>query len=283
MTTRYRIQHVSRYEYDRSVTASFNEARLTPRQRSYQLRLESTIAIEPVTWNYRYTDYWGTEVRAFEASGPHRTLEVRANSLVEIDATRRPAAPAEFDWSHLRDPNVQDDLVEYLTQTPTTQPPADLAERAETIAAEHNPAQTGQLLAETIHDALGYVPGATEVRTTAVQAWAARKGVCQDYSHLLLGALRHVGVPARYVSGYLYPADEPDVGDTAEGESHAWVECWLGEWCAHDPTNLSEVAERHVMIGTGRHYPDVPPIKGIVAGQHETVGMSVRVGLTRLA
>ncbi len=283
MVARYRIQHVSRYEYDRSVSASFNEARVTPRQTPWQLRLESSIAIDPVNWNYRYTDYWGTEVRVFQASTPHRALEVRASSLVEIDVTRRRAAPAEFDWNHLRDRNVEDHLVEYLTQTDATAPPDELAERAAAIAAEHGPARTARLLSEAVHDALHYVPGVTEVQTTAAQAWETGSGVCQDYTHLLIGALRTVGVPTRYVSGYLHPAGDPQIGETAEGQSHAWVECWLGEWTPHDPTNLADVAERHVIIGTGRHYADVPPIKGIVAGQHESAGMSVRVELAKLA
>jgi transglutaminase-like putative cysteine protease len=131
--------------------------------------------------------------------------------------------------------------------------------------------------------ALTYMPGATQVHTTAAEAWNERRGVCQDYAHLVVGALRHVGVPARYVSGYLYPNADPQIGDTARGESHAWVEWWLGEWAAHDPTNLAAVGERHVMVGSGRDYGDVPPIKGIVAGQHDTVGLEVTVDLTRLA
>ena len=91
MSARYRIQHSSRYEYDRSVVASFNEARLTPMQTPWQMRLESGLAIDPVTWNYRYVDYWGTEVRVFEATSAHRALEVRATSLVEIDQGAPPA------------------------------------------------------------------------------------------------------------------------------------------------------------------------------------------------
>jgi transglutaminase-like putative cysteine protease len=85
------------------------------------------------------------------------------------------------------------------------------------------------------------------------------------------------------VSGYLYPAVGPEVGESAVGESHAWVEWWLGEWTAYDPTNAAEVGERHIIIGTGRAYSDVPPIKGIVAGPHRTTNLSVTVELTRLA
>jgi transglutaminase-like putative cysteine protease len=282
VTARYRIQHRSKYEYDRSVSASFNEARLTPLQTPWQIRIESGIAIEPMTWNYRYTDYWGNEVRVFEANGAHRALDVRATSLVEIDASRRPTV-GDLGWADLRDEAVRDDFVEYLTQRPATRPPIEIADLADSIAADHPPAVAARLIGEAVHEAMTYTTGVTEVHTTAAQAWDERTGVCQDYAHLVVGALRHVGMPARYVSGYLYPSGAPQIGDTALGESHAWVEWWTGEWAAHDPTNLSEVAERHVMIGTGRDYGDVPPIKGIVAGPHNTVGLAVTVELTRLA
>jgi transglutaminase-like putative cysteine protease len=282
VSARYRIRHASRYEYDRSVTASFNEARLTPMQTPWQIRLESTIAIDPMTWSYRYTDYWGTEVRVFEASGAHRALEVRATSLVEVDASRRPLAP-DLDWSDVRQDIVRDDLVEYLGQTAATVPPLELSDLAESIAADCAPAEAARLISDAVHNALTYVVGATEVHTVAAEAWESRSGVCQDYAHLVVGALRHVGVPARYVSGYLHPASEPALGATVEGESHAWVEWWLGDWTGYDPTNASPVAERHIMIGTGRDYSDVPPIKGIVAGPHRTTGLAVTVELTRLA
>lgn len=278
---RYRIAHTSRYEYDRSVSASFNEARLTPLQTPWQIRIESTIAIDPMTWSYGYTDYWGTEVRVFEASGPHRSLDVRATSVVEVDASRR-SQGRDVSWDELREPALRDRLVEYLTQRPATEPPRELAELAESIAAEHPPDIAAHRISQAVYDTMTYVAGVTGVHTTAAQSWDERKGVCQDYAHLVVGALRHVGMPARYVSGYLYPDTDPEVGDSALGESHAWVEWWLDDWVAHDPTNFADVAERHVIVGTGRDYGDVPPIKGIVAGHHNTVGLDVTVELTRL-
>jgi transglutaminase-like putative cysteine protease len=282
VSRRYRIEHVSRYKYDRSVSASFNEARLTPLQTNWQILIESTIAIEPMTWSYRYTDYWGTDVRAFEVSNAHRALDVRATSVVEVDASRRPA-PGELGWSDLRDAGLRDRFDEFLAQRPATAPPAEVADLADSIAADNAPLLAAHRISEALHDAMTYMTGVTAVHTTAAEAWGERRGVCQDYAHLVVGALRHVGMPARYVSGYLFPNDDPAVGDSARGESHAWVEWWLGEWAAHDPTNLADVAERHVMVGSGRDYGDVPPIKGIVAGQHNTVGLDVTVDLTRLA
>ena len=281
MRTRYRIAHRSLYEYDRSVSASFNEARLTPAQTPWQVRLESTIAIDPITWNYRYVDYWGTEVRVFEADRPHRSLEVRATSLVELDPARRPAG-GTAGWSDLRTPEVRERFAEFLAQTPATEPPAELAELAGSLAGGRDPGASARSIGEAVHDAVTYRTGVTAVHTTAAEAWDERSGVCQDYAHLVVGALRHVGVPARYVSGYLYPTTDPQVGDTALGESHAWVEFWSGEWVPHDPTNLADVADRHVTIGTGRDYTDVPPIKGVVAGSHQTA-LTVTVELTRLA
>jgi transglutaminase-like putative cysteine protease len=292
MVARYRIQHTSRYEYHRGVVASFNEARITPLQLPWQIRLESTVAIDPVAWTYRYTDYWGTDVRAFETSGPHRSLEIRASSLVELDCSRRPVAPEDLEWSVVRDSATSDEFAEYLTQSRVTEPPTELADLAASIAADNPPAQAARLIGRAVHDALTYTSGVTEVTTSAAEAWEARTGVCQDYTHLVLGALRSVGMPARYVSGYLdprgpgdpsTPGDEPTIGRTVVGESHAWVECWHGDWSPIDPTNTGEVSERHVMVGTGRDYADVPPVKGILAGPQGTSALEVTVELTRLA
>lgn len=282
MSIRYRVQHTSRYEYDRGVTASINEARLTPKQTPWQTTLESSLAIEPVTWTHRYTDYWGTDVRVFEAIVGHRELTVRASSLVEIDSSRRPEGSAP-EWTDLASPTLRDEHAEFLAQTPATEPPAELAALAAGIAADHSPTDTARLIGEAVHAAMTYRTGVTEVHTTATEAWAERSGVCQDYAHLVVGALRHVGLPARYVSGYLHPAADPQVGDSARGESHAWVEGWLGEWTPQDPTNLAPVTDRHLVIGSGRDYGDVPPIKGIVAGPHESADLTVEVELTRLA
>src|SRR4051812_1050357 len=166
MRTRYRIAHRSLYDYDRAVGASFNEARLTPAQTPWQARLESRIAIDPVTWNHRYVDYWGTEVRVFEADRPHRSLEVRATSLVELDPGRR-LPPGTAGWRDLAAPAVRDRFAEFLTQTAATEPPAELAERARAIAAGHDPVRAAWSIGEAVHDAVTYRTGVTAVHTTA--------------------------------------------------------------------------------------------------------------------
>ena len=282
MTARYRVRHCSRYRYDQPVGASFNEARLTPLATPWQQRLESDIRVDEASWQYRYVDYWGTQVQVFEALQPHRELVVDAHSTVEIEPGFRPSPELGMSWDALRTPQLRVDLAEYLTQRAATEPPAELAELAASLVSG-SPNETAHAISGAVHDAMTYRPGSTGVHTVAAEAWSERSGVCQDYAHLVLGALRHVGIPARYVSGYLHPRSAPVLGEPVVGESHAWVEWWLGEWMAHDPTNSTDVSDRHVVVGTGREYGDVPPIKGIVAGSPVTAQLEVEVEITRLA
>ena len=118
--------------------------------------------------------------------------------------------------------------------------------------------------------------------STAIEAFAAGRGVCQDFAHLALSMLRASGIPARYVSGYLHPDVHAEPGRTAVGQSHAWVEYWAGSWLPLDPTSGAEVAERHVVVARGRDYTDVPPLKGIYHGPPEAE-MEVTVEVTRLS
>jgi transglutaminase-like putative cysteine protease len=127
-----------------------------------------------------------------------------------------------------------------------------------------------------------YLSGSTNVKTNAMQAWSSGRGVCQDISHVTVGLLRALGLPARYVSGYLHPSPQAPIGQPVTGESHAWVEWWDGGWNAFDPTNAVDIGPRHVTIGRGRDYGDVPPFTGLFSGS-ESQGHTVTVEVTRLA
>jgi transglutaminase-like putative cysteine protease len=127
-----------------------------------------------------------------------------------------------------------------------------------------------------------YLPGVTNVKTTAAESWAARAGVCQDIAHVTVGALRAAGIPARYVSGYLHPKPSAELRETVTGESHAWVEFFCGTWHGFDPTNLIDIGERHVVVGQGRDYRDVPPLRGVYAGSSNSE-LFVTVEITREA
>ena len=121
-----------------------------------------------------------------------------------------------------------------------------------------------------VRDHVTYLPGATSVDSTAQEAWDLGEGVCQDLTHITIGLLRRLGIPARYVSGYLFPASAPDVGDAVQGQSHAWVEYYSGSWTGIDPTNGVRETERHIIVGHGRDYDDVAPLKGIYQGPAAT-------------
>ena len=131
------------------------------------------------------------------------------------------------------------------------------------------------------HERVAYRPGSTGVATSAQEAWGQGSGVCQDIAHVTVALLRAVGLPASYVSGYLHSRREAAIGQTVTGESHAWVEVWLGGWWAYDPTNTVPAGERHVVVGRGRDYADVPPLKGLFSGGggHR---LDVTVEVTRL-
>ena len=279
MTARLQIVHTTRYLYDGLVSSSYNEARLTPQTTTDQLTLESTVHASPTATVQRYWDYWGTQVTAFDLHTPHDRLEVVASSLVE---TGPYVPPAEvFDWELLRSPAVLDDYSEFLAPTPYTPTESRLADVAAEVAAQPDPLAAAEAAAQTVHGQLRYVSGTTGVHTTAVEAWESGSGVCQDFAHLTLTLLRSAGIPARYVSGYLYPVKDAEPGSTVVGESHAWVQAWVGDWVAIDPTNLSQVAERHVKVATGRDYSDVSPLRGLYTGAGRSK-LEVTVQMTRL-
>ena len=176
------------------------------------------------------------------------------------------------------------ETVEQLKQTRRTAPPAEVVDLAREIAAKHtNSCDAALEISTAIGDAVQYMQGVTGVHSTAAEAWAVRKGVCQDIAHLALGALRSVGIPARYVSGYLHPKPSAGIGETVAGESHAWVEWFCGgEWRGFDPTNLIDIGDRHVLVGRGRDYNDVPPLRGVYAGPFGST-LFVTVEITREA
>ena len=278
--SRLRIVHTSTFRYADPVVASYNEARMTPLSQSGQSVLETRIEVHPQTWTHDYRDYWGTHVTAFEVLAPHRSLVLTAEHLVEV--APRPAPTASVGWDVLRGPQVRDRLSEHLAGTDVTEVPEDVVAIARRAAEGLEPVAAAEAVCGALRDEMEYIPGVTSVHTPAVEAWEKRTGVCQDMAHLVLGALRAIGIPARYVSGYLHPDSSGEVGATVTGESHAWVEWWTGEWTGYDPTNRVPAGEHHVVLGRGRCYDDVPPLRGIYAGPR-TQELQVQVRITREA
>ncbi|MGC0251648.1 transglutaminase family protein [Pseudactinotalea sp. Z1748] len=259
------IEHRTTITYERPVTASYNEVRMRPLTLPGQTVLETDIAADPCTFRSEYRDYFGTAVLSFEALAPHTELGVLARARVELSPLQGRSGGAG--WETLRAPDLQDRMTEFLMSTPTTRIPEDLQALATDAAATAAPAAAAEAVCLALREQMEYVTGVTGVHTWAAEAWAERKGVCQDLAHLAAGALRHLGIPTRYVSGYLHPsAETARVGETVAAESHAWVEYWCGDWFGFDPTNSIPTGPHHVIVGRGREYDDVAPLRGVVAG-----------------
>ena len=279
---RLRIEHATGFSYQGAVSASYNEARMLPSSTDSQFVLSSALEIEPSTSVNQYVDYFGTRVASFDGLSPHEELKITARSLVEVRP--RPIEHVEVTWDRLaQEVGRSIETVEQLGQSVRTKPHPEVAEIARSIAAQHDhPGRAAHAIAAAVGDAVEYMHGITGVHSTASDAWVERKGVCQDIAHITLGALREVGIPARYVSGYLHPKPQAEVGQAVAGESHAWVEWFAGDWQGFDPTNNIEIGDRHVLVGRGRDYNDVPPLRGVYAGPFKS-HLHVKVTITREA
>ncbi|AYF97964.1 transglutaminase family protein [Protaetiibacter intestinalis] len=279
---RLRIRHVTGFHYEGEATASYNEARMLPVTGDGQLVLYSNLEISPMSGTHSYVDYWGTRVSSFEILNPHHELSLTATSLIEVRA--RDTVERGLGWEELAvETSRATEYVEQLAQTPLTRPPQEVVELVREIVAGHDdPCAAARAVCTAVGELIEYMPGVTGVHTTAAEAWDHRKGVCQDITHLAIGALRAVGISARYVSGYLHPRPDAELGVTVAGESHAWVEWYCGQWHGFDPTNLIDIGDRHVIVGRGRDYNDVAPLRGVYAGPSSSK-LFVTVEITREA
>jgi transglutaminase-like putative cysteine protease len=277
---RLRVVHSTGYAYRSPVTASFNEARLTPRSDSRQNVILNRVETVPATRSYRYVDYWGTAVTAFDLHAPHTELEVTSSSVVETDVGDMP--DDDVSWEDLQSEAVIDRFDEVLSPTDYTPASKRIRRVGQRIAKDHDAREAVTAAAHWVRSELEYVSGTTGVHSSGLDALREGKGVCQDFAHLTLIVLRGMGIPARYVSGYLHPNRKAVIGDTIDGQSHAWVQAWTGGWWNYDPTNDTHINEQYISVGVGRDYADVSPLKGIYSGEGST-DLDVVVEVTRLA
>ena len=279
--SRMRVRHLTGYHYGGEVSQSYNEVRMLPASGDGQFVLAANLEISPISSSHGYTDYWGTRVNSFEILTAHEQLSLTATSLVEV--TRQEHAHPGLAWAALAEAaNATVATQEQLDQTSLTAPPEEVRELAASLAEGLEPCAAALAISREIHRRITYMTGVTGVQSTAQESWAEGRGVCQDIAHIALGALRSVGIPARYVSGYLHPDPAFPVGVPVTGESHAWVEWFCGTWRGYDPTNDIDIAERHVLVGRGRDYGDIAPLRGIYAGPSGS-RLFVEVEITREA
>ncbi|MEU6507448.1 MULTISPECIES: transglutaminase family protein [unclassified Streptomyces] len=261
---RLRIRHETRVSYAQAAVSSHNEVRMTPLTLPGQTTLDGRVTVGPAAVTWSYWDYWGTQVTGFDLMDPHSDLTITASSLVE---TARPGPlRGPLGWAEVAERTTRSRLLEFANPTVRTTVPAELIAHAREVTAGLDPHETAVAVASLVADRVSYLPGTTGVNTSAAEAWEQGTGVCQDIAHVTLALLRGLGLPSRYVSGYLHPEKEAELHRPVAGQSHAWIEYWAGDWCGYDPTNRTRADESHVVVGRGRDYDDVPPHKGVYRG-----------------
>jgi transglutaminase-like putative cysteine protease len=279
----FAIRYLTEYDYDADVVDNLNALRVKPLGNGRQRCDEFAVRLTPEVRLHRHSDYFGTEVVEFEVSRPHRQLTIDVRARVSTRATPQ---PPELGWEELQDPTYREAGGEFLLQTDDGEGQPGFSGLLE-LSRSASPLQTLLLVSQLIPDRFEYRKGATFVDSTVADLLRASAGVCQDFVHLGLCLLRHHGIAARYVSGYLYAAGEDDSHESVEVDTHAWLEALLpvGDadpvWVGADPTNRGLAGETHVKIGHGRQYADVPPIKGVYRGA-ASARLRASVTMTRL-
>ena len=264
----FSIRYLTEYRYPSPVTDNLNALRVKPATMATQGVEDFVVRVDPESRLNQHLDYFGTTVIEFGISRPHEHMAIDVRARVR---TAPPADAPETSWERVEDRGYDAAAGEYLL--PWGLEPEDIAiEDMVGLTRADTPVGVLRKLVEVIPDRFEYRPGVTYVGSTVADLLAAGAGVCQDFAHLALLLLRRHGLGARYVSGYLWapPEGEEDAA-SAEVQTHAWIEALLpGDegltWVSADPTNRTLGGESHVKIGHGRHYADVPPIKGVFRG-----------------
>ncbi len=285
---RYRVEHETLYTYASPVARSWQLARLTPRSLPWQRLLSHSLQIDPRPDEFEDAiDSFGNTVTHFALHGAHRRLQVRMHCTVDVAA--RPALPdADLPWESVRDAQRDSEPPLDLAAARMTEPTplVPLSEQALAYAAPHFTAARGWLeavrsLMKAIHADFSFDPEATTVTTSVDEVLAQRRGVCQDFAHLMLACLRAHGLPARYVSGYLLTDHRPGRARLMGVDAtHAWVAAYSPEcgWVEFDPTNDQLADTRYITLAWGCDFADVVPLRGVILGGDEQT-LDVRVSV----
>ena len=283
----YSIRHVTRFRYSQPVHESVMELRMQPRSEGAQSLRNFQIVTSPRAQLYAYTDYLGNAVYHFNVLRAHEELRIDVQAVVE--AVLRPRMPDAIDpleWQRYNSYNLSDEQFDLLEPSKFAKPSHALQEFAEAndlAQPNGDPLTALRRLSRAIYDGFEYEVGITQVHSPIDDALRAKRGVCQDFSHIMIAIARGWGIPTRYVSGYLHHRRKgQDRSD--EDATHAWIEAYLPSlgWIGLDPTNNIKAGERHIRVAVGRDYADVPPTRGTFKGDAESeLAISVTVDPTQ--
>jgi transglutaminase-like putative cysteine protease len=289
----YTIRHVTKFTYDEPISESVMEARMQPRTEASQHCLRFGLSTTPASRVRMYQDPDGNIVHHFNIPGRHARLTVTAEAFVEVSEPRPlPQALSIGAWTQLDAATETGEFWESLNASPFARRTEQLDRLADEIgmARDDDPLITVQQIMSDVFRRFEYAPQSTRVDSPIDDALSARRGECQDFAHIMIALVRQLGIPCRYVSGYLFqPSVEPGAGShqaAIDGATHAWVEAWLPElgWIGFDPTHNAAAGEHHIRVAIGRDYADVPPTRGVFKGLsavRSELAVGVSIGTTR--
>lgn len=292
---RFKVKHITNYQYAQRVTRCYNLANIIPRNTDRQHCLNSDITLSPLpATQRRRSDYFGNTAYHFEIQRPHTQLTITAESDIQIKSDNREMnldlGPSYGEvLEHLRI-TLDDDTIaarEFLLNSPMIKTDSELANYAlPSFDIKRSLKACVSELTMRIFNDFSYDPEFTTIATPLADVLEHKRGVCQDFAHLQIGCLRAMGIPAKYVSGYIEtlpkPGEEKLVGADA---THAWIAYFSpGEgWIEFDPTNNTVASSQHIVTAFGRDYFDVTPVKGVIFGGGKSPILSVSVDVRRVA
>jgi transglutaminase-like putative cysteine protease len=288
MTT-YHIEHRTTYAYDSEVTGSYGLVHLRPRDLAWQTCVAHEISIEPEPADlFRHVDLYGNTKSYFHVVQPHTRLVVTSTSVVSVEVNELDAAALEVPWEQTVPAPQTDDaeaweVTDFTFPSPYVEVPAPIQDYARRSFPAGRPiGEAAVELMHRIHSDFTYKSGSTTLSTRVSDLLEKRTGVCQDFAHLMVASLRSLGLPGRYVSGYL--ASRPAPGKPRQAQdaaSHAWAGCWIpgAGWLYLDPTNDRFIDDAHTTVAWGRDYGDVPPVKGVIFTEAKKSTMEVSVDM----
>jgi len=263
----FHILHRTHYIYSGLVIDSVNQVKLYPLNDEIQKVNEHHIHISQQPMVHTIKDYFGNTTGFFTLVAPHSELIIDNMTEVEMLPPKKMALmeSATDVWNEVNSEKNQLLFHDFLKAEKAACQTEVQSAIHEILGRVQHPLYTIQELSNYIYDNFTYRKGVTNIETSVDELWTLRAGVCQDFAHLLLYMLRLMGVPGRYISGYICPGSSEWRG---EGATHAWAEAWLPDtgWIGIDPTNKSLAGERHVRLATGRNFSDCTPVKGTYKG-----------------
>ncbi len=271
MSIYYAIKHRTDFHYSTPIRESVMEVRMTPRNEGRQQRVSFDLKTAPKATLMSYHDYLGNDVRHFDIPGTHSQLSISAESVVEMKPLAEPLPDVlpTGAWEEVDEMTANDACWEWLqpsTFARTTPLLQQLREELELMRRD-DPMTLLRELNHRLYEAFAHAPRSTQVDSPIDDALRTREGVCQDFSHIMTALVRGLGIPCRYVSGYLHHTDRYDDRSPSDA-THAWIEALLPGvgWVGLDPTNDLIASERHIRTAVGRDYADVPPTRGVFRG-----------------